>query len=75
MTAFYGAPNDTYGINFTLSALFLTDKMLQILGALKIGIVKFALLERLCAISNASFACVKFGRTPFAKTLRAAGFC
>ena len=39
----------------------------------KIGIVKFALIDRPCAISNASFTCVKFDRVPFVKAIMRSG--
>ena len=55
---------------------FLTaEKCGEILVALKICIVKFALIKPPCAILNACFACVKFGRAPFSKHLCARSFC
>ena len=62
------------GTNFDLPALLLTAKKCgAILSAPKIGLVKFALIDRPCAIPNASFACVKFGRAPFVKAIMRSG--
>ena len=35
---------------------------------MKIDLVKFALIKRLCAISKACFACVKFDRAPIIRS-------
>ena len=63
----------TSGTNFTLSALFLTAKMQRNPKCAKIGIVKFALLERPYAISMLALRALNLVVRRFIKTLCAAG--